>query len=172
MTKKFKDLRNRIDEKVVKAMIQTRDGEEEHKFPLLTNADWAIVKDETGVDVWTALLNTSIEVDPGGKMSDEDRGAAQRKATIEFLKGVPPKAQSMIIFRSLQQIYPDVELEDVDYVITHGMNQSDYLKVINFILYGVSSEQAQEQADLKNELAALEESVLTDTPDELLIGVE
>lgn len=172
MKNKFKDLRNRIDEKTVKAMIQTRDGEEEHEFPLLTNADWAEIKDETGVDVWTAMLQTSIDIDPAGKMSDEDRESLQRKATIEFLKGVPPKAQSMILHRSLRQVYPDVELEDVDYVITHGMNQADYMKVINFILYGVSSEQAQEQADLKNELSELEEEANTTTPDEKLVGME
>ena len=45
-------------------------------------------------------------------------------------------------------------MDDVDYIVSYGMDQSEYIKIVNFLLYGVTSDQVkelQEDGDTKNE---------------------
>ena len=163
MKSKIKELRKRIEEKSVTASIETADGPEELEFPLLTIGDWANIKDKTGVDVWSMLLDTSSEMDPAktSKMSEEEIASLQRKISIDLLKTVGQDAQIAMFHCSLKKVDPDATEDDADYVITYGLNQAEYMRVVNFLLYGISSKQ-QDENELKKELENLESG--GDTP--------
>jgi len=77
----------------------------------------------------------------------------QKASSINLLKKVDQKTQVLMIYYSLRRVHEDVDPETVDYIITYGMDQSEYIQVVNFLLYGVTAEQVskmQKESELKN----------------------
>ena len=151
----FKKLRTKISMKYAEGIVKTDDGEETVKFPLLTVGDWGELKDKTGVDIWDLLLSVSAGSEGAAvaKMSAEELEEHQKQTSINLLKKIDQKTQVLMIYFSLRRCHEDVEPDDVDYIITYGMDQAEYIKIVNFLLYGVTSEQVakmQEVSELKN----------------------
>ena len=151
----FKKLRTKISMKYAEGIVKTDDGEETVKFPLLTVGDWGELKDKTGVDIWDLLLSVSAgsEGAADAKMNAEELEEHQKQTSINLLKKIDQKTQVLMIYFSLRRCHEDVEPDDVDYIITYGMDQAEYIKIVNFLLYGVTSEQVakmQEVSELKN----------------------
>ena len=151
----FKKLRTKISMKYAEGIVKTDDGEETVKFPLLTVGDWGELKDKTGVDIWDLLLSVSAGSEGAAvaKMSAEELEEHQKQTSINLLKKIDQKTQVLMIYFSLRRCHDGVEPDDVDYIITYGMDQAEYIKIVNFLLYGVTSEQVakmQEVSELKN----------------------
>ena len=151
----FKKLRTKISMKYAEGIVKTDDGEETVKFPLLTVGDWGELKDKTGVDIWDLLLSVSAGSEGAAvaKMSAEELEEHQKQTSINLLKKIDQKTQVLMIYFSLRRCHEGVEPDDVDYIITYGMDQAEYIKIVNFLLYGVTSEQVakmQEVSELKN----------------------
>ena len=142
------ELKKRITEKSVSIWVDTDTGKEKFRFPLLTVGDWAEVKRETGVDAWELLLSASSEHDPSklAKMSPEDVADLQRAMSINLLKQVSQAAQQYMVYCSLRRADKDTTLDDADYITTYGLSQNEYMKLVNFLIYGLSSDDATEEA--------------------------
>lgn len=157
-------IRKKISQKYVTARLETADGIEELKFPLLTTGDWAAIKEATGVDIWDILLTTSSQSEQmrTSKLTKEQLEATQREMTVNLLRKITPQAQQIMLWTSLKKADANITAEDVDYITSYGMNQAEYMKVVNFLLYGVSSEQIEtltEEADTKKDLS---ENIVTE----------
>jgi hypothetical protein len=150
--------RKSISEKFVESTVTIDGGEAVVlKFPLLSIGDLGELKDKTGIDIWDMLLSISSGMDDAvfSKMSDEDIEKMQRKASLDLLKKIDQKAQLYMLYLSLRRGHQNATLENVDYIVTYGMDQADYIKVINFLIHGVSSAQAKEIGGSKNAEVAL-----------------
>ncbi len=153
---KVSELRKRITEKSVTVTVNTEAGKEAIKFPLLTVGDWAEVKRETGVDMWDILLSAGSDNDPArlAKMSKEDIEELQRTMSVKLLRQISQAAQRYMVYCSLRRADAETSIEDVDFIITYGMGQNEYMKLINFLLYGLSSDEASKEAfEEKKEVA-------------------
>ena len=152
----LKKLRGKISMKFAEGIVKTDDGEETTlKFPLLTVGDWGELKDKTGVDIWDLLLSVSAGSEGAAvaKMSAEELEEHQKQTSINLLKKIDQKTQVLMLYFSLRRVHENFDLDDVDHIITYGFEQSEYIKVVNFLLYGVTSEQVakmQEVSELKN----------------------
>ena len=148
-------LRKKISMKYAEGIVNTDDGEQVMRFPLLTTGDWGEFKDTTGVDVWDLLLSVSAGSEGAAvaNMSPEELEEHQKQTSINLLKKIDQKNQIVMIYLSLRRDDEDVAMDDVDYIVSYGMEQSEYIKIVNFLLYGVTSEQVkkmQEVGELKN----------------------
>jgi len=105
------------------------------------------------------LLSVSSESDNVkiSSMSDDEIEKMQRDASLNLLKKIDQKTQVLMIYFSLRRVHTNVTPDDVDFIITYGMEQAEYIKIVNFLLYGVTSEQVaelKEKDDTKNEKTA------------------
>lgn len=155
----IKKFRKQISMKFAEGTFKTDEGTETLQFPLLTVGDWGELKDKTGVDIWDLLLSVSSESDNVkiSSMSDDEIEKMQRDASLNLLKKIDQKTQVLMIYFSLRRVHTNVTPDDVDFIITYGMEQAEYIKIVNFLLYGVTSEQVaelKEKDDTKNEKTA------------------
>ena len=155
----FKKLRTKISMKYAEGIVKTSDGEETVKFPLLTVGDWGELKDKTGVDIWDLLLSVSAGSDDAkiAEMSETEIEQMQRETSLNLLKKIDQKTQVLMIYFSARRADDDVTPDDIDYIISNGMDQQEYIKIVNFLLYGVTSEQIsdlKEKGDTKNDKTA------------------
>ncbi len=151
----LKKLREKISMKYAEGIVKTVDGEETLKFPLLTVGDWGELKDKTGVDIWDLLLSVSSGVDDAkvANMTEEEIQQMQKETSINLLKKIDQKTQVLMVYFSLRRIDEEVTPDDVDYILSNGMDQQEYIKIVNFLLYGITSDQVKdlkEKGDAKN----------------------
>jgi len=152
----LKDLKKKIEMKYAEGTVNLEGGETQVlKFPLLTVGDWGELKDNTGVDIWDLLLSVSSGTDEAkvSKMTKAEIEEMQKESSFNLLKKVDQKTQVLMIYYSLRRVHEDVDPETVDYIITYGMDKSEYIQVVNFLLYGVTAEQVskmQKESELKN----------------------
>ena len=164
---KLKELRSKINQKYVVSKVKTEGGDVEIRFPLLTIGDWAAVKEKTGVDVWNLLLTTSADSDPTKleSMSVKEGESEQRRLSINLLKTLDYSTHKEIVYRSLLHVDPDATDEDVDHIVTYGISGSEFMRVINFLVYNIDEAPAGKEGAVKKETAASAETIkTTDTP--------
>ena len=119
-------LKGRISEKYAEGIVRTDDGEEVTlRFPLLSVGDWGELKDKTGVDVWKILLSVSSGVDEAkiAKMTEDEILNLQKQSSLDLLKSIDQKTQVYMIYLSLRRYHEEVTMDNVDYIITYGMDQ-------------------------------------------------
>ena len=167
----FKKLRTKISMKYAEGVVKTDDGEETVKFPLLTVGDWGELKDKTGVDIWDLLLSVSAGADDAkiSKMTDAEIEKMQRETSLNLLKKIDQKTQVLMIYFSARRADDNVTPDDIDYIISNGMDQQEYIKIVNFLLYGVTSEQIsdlKEKGETKNAKTATKKAKATPSADE------
>ena len=148
-------LRERISMKYVEGQLTTDDGPEILKFPLLTVGDWGELKDKTGVNIWDLLLSVSAGIDEAkiAEKTEAEIEREQRNASVALLKKIDQTTQVVMIYFSLRRAHDNLTPDDVDYIITYGMDQQEYIKIVNFLLYGITSDQVKklkELSDVKN----------------------
>jgi len=150
------NLRSKISEKYAEGNVKTDEGENiVLRFPLLTVGDWGELKDKTGVDIWEILLSVSSGVDESkvANMTSLEIEDMQKQSSLNLLKKIDQKTQVLMIYFSLRRCHDNVTPDNVDYIITYGMDQQEYIKVVNFLIYGITSEQIsqiKDSADTKN----------------------
>ena len=169
---KVSSLRKKISIKYAEGIVNTDDGGEVVlRFPLLTSGDWGEFKDKTSIDIWDLLLSVSAGSDSAkvADMNEAELAEHQKETSINLLKKIDQKSQIVMIYLSLRRDDEEVEMDDVDWIVSYGMNQSEYIKIVNFLLYGVTSEQVkelQDDGDTKNEPKA-KTAKAGDTKDEV-----
>ena len=169
---KVSSLRKKISIKYAEGIVNTDDGGEVVlRFPLLTSGDWGEFKDKTSIDIWDLLLSVSAGSDSAkvADMNEAELAEHQKETSINLLKKIDQKSQIVMIYLSLRRDDEEVEMDDVDYIVSYGMDQSEYIKIVNFLLYGVTSEQVkelQDDGDTKNEPKA-KTAKAGDTKDEV-----
>ena len=155
----LKKLCGKISMKYAEGVVNTDEGEQTLKFPLLTVGDWGELKDKTGVDIWDLLLSVSSGVDDAkvANMTEKEIETMQRNTSLNLLKKIDQKTQVLMIYLSLRRYHDNVTMEYVDHLIGYGMEQQEYIKVVNFLLYGITTDQIKdlkEKSDTKNAKAA------------------
>ena len=152
----IKKFRKQISMKFAEGTFETDEGTEVLQFPLLTVGDWGELKEKTGVDIWDLLLSVSSGADEA-KMKDMTTAeieSMQREQSLNLLKKIDQTTQVLMIYFSLRRVHTNVTPDDVDFIVTYGMDQGEYIKIVNFLLYGVTSEQVEElkeKDEAKNE---------------------
>jgi len=140
-------LRSKISEKYAEGIVLTDEGEEiVLRFPLLSVGDWGELKDKTGVDIWNILLSVSSNTDESkvAAMSEEEIAEMQKQTSLNLLKKIDQKTQILMIYLSMRRYHEGVTMDSVDHIVTYGMDQQEYIKVINFLIYGINSDQIKE----------------------------
>lgn len=156
---KIKDLAKKVKTPTIDIMIKLGDTEEKFAFPQLTVGDWKEIKRLASMDMWKMLLNISGGVDEKalkGK-SKAEREDAKQRAGMDMFKELDHGIQLAMFYQSLKHVDSDLEEEDVDRIISYGIqDQAVYARALTFFIYGISEEamaEVEAEAEADNPLA-------------------
>lgn len=163
---KYSEMRKRIKGHKVTAEVKYDDGTTQAiSFPFLSIGDWARIKAETGVDMWSTLMQTSFAIDdiPEAKGRKEKAENMQKNASLNVLKNLDYKIQLIMFYYSMKKEDDSVTMDDVDAIISYGMDQATYMKVLMGLAYGVNPDEVTgESAPLAEKKEQKAENIVKD----------
>lgn len=140
---KASKMRKKIKKHNVVVNVNTDSGVEKLRIPLLTIADWANIEEQTGASVWRALMETTAV--PEGT-TPEDIERAQRETVLSVLKQLDYRVQLEMFYQALLKDDPDITRDDVDWIISYGLDQENYMQALMGLAYGVTSDLAGDES--------------------------